>query len=85
MMDAERIYQFKGRKAVVIGAGSVGVETSISLKRRGMEVTLLEQLGHVLPTVFDEEAAAIIRKRIEDLGIKTLTGEKAVRLPETDT
>lgn len=79
MADAERIYQFKGDKAVVIGAGSVGVETSISLKRRGMEVTLLEQLGHVLPTVFDEEAAAIVRKRIEDLGIKTITGEKAVQ------
>lgn len=79
MADAERIYHLKGKRAVVIGAGSVGVETSISLKRRGMEVTLLEQLGHVLPTVFDEEAASIIKKRIEDLGITTVTGEKAVQ------
>lgn len=79
MADAERIYHLKGKKAVVIGAGSVGVESSISLKRRGMEVTLLEQLGHVLPTVFDEEAAAIIHKKIEGLGIKTITGEKAIR------
>lgn len=79
MADAERIYHMKGQKAVVIGAGSVGVESCISLKRRGMEVTLLEQLGHVLPTVFDEEAASIIRKRIEHLGIKTFTGEKAIR------
>lgn len=81
MADAERIYNLKGKKAVVIGAGSVGVESCISLKRRGMEVTLLEQLGHVLPTVFDEEAASIIRKRIEDLGIKTITGEKAIQFP----
>jgi NAD(P)H-nitrite reductase large subunit len=79
MADAERIYNLKGRKAVVIGAGSVGVESCISLKRRGMEVTLLEQLAHVLPTVFDEEAASIVRKRIENLGIKTITGEKALR------
>jgi NAD(P)H-nitrite reductase large subunit len=79
MADAERIYHLKGKKAVVIGAGSVGVETSISLKRRGMEVTLLEQLGHVLPTVFDEEAASIIKKRIEGLGITTVTGERAVQ------
>jgi NAD(P)H-nitrite reductase large subunit len=79
MADAERIYNLKGRKAVVIGAGSVGVESCISLKRRGMEVTLLEQLGHVLPTVFDEEAASIIRKRIENLGIKTILGEKAIQ------
>jgi len=79
MADAERIYQSKGKKAVVIGAGSIGVETSISLKRRGMEVTLLEQLAHVLPTVFDEEAASIIKNRIEDLGIITVTGEKAIQ------
>ena len=61
MADAERIYNLKGKKAVVIGAGSVGVESCISLKRRGMEVTLLEQLAHVLPPVFDEGAASIIR------------------------
>ena len=79
MVDAERIYHLKGKMAVVIGAGSIGVETSISLRRRGMEVTLLEQLGHVLPTVFDEEAASIIKKRIEDLGITTVTGEKAIQ------
>ena len=57
MQDAERIYHLLGSKAVVIGAGSIGVEASISLKRRGLKVSLLEQLGHVLPTVFDEEAA----------------------------
>jgi NAD(P)H-nitrite reductase large subunit len=79
MEDAERVYQLKGTKAIVIGAGSIGVESSISLKRRGLNVTLLEQLGHVLPTVFDEEAASIVKKRIEELGIKVITGEKAVR------
>mgnify|MGYP005833476797 CR=1 FL=1 len=79
MADAERIYQLSGKAAAVIGAGSIGVETCISLRRRGMEVTLLEQLGHVLPTVFDEEAASIIKQRIEGLGITTLTGEKAIQ------
>ena len=79
MEDAERVYQLKGTKAIVIGAGSIGVESSISLKRRGLKVTLLEQLGHVLPTVFDEEAASIVKKRIEELGIEVITGEKAVR------
>lgn len=78
MEDAERIYNFSGTKAVVIGAGSVGVEASISLIRRGMKVTLLEQLGYVLPTVFDEEAASIIRKRVEDIGVEVITGEKAL-------
>ncbi len=79
MKDAENIYNAAGKRAAVIGAGSIGVESCISLKRRGIDVTLVEQLGHVLPTVFDNYAASIIRKRIEDLGIKVITGEKAVR------
>jgi NAD(P)H-nitrite reductase large subunit len=79
MADAERIYTMKGARAVVIGAGSIGVEACISLTRRGIKATLLEQLGQVMPTVFDAEAAQIVRKRIEDLGIEVLTGEKALR------
>lgn len=79
MQDAENIYGSKGKRAVVIGAGSIGVESCISLKRKGMDVTLVEQLGRVLPTVFDDRASAIIRKRMEDLGIKVNTGERAVQ------
>ncbi|MEW6332877.1 MAG: FAD-dependent oxidoreductase [Thermodesulfobacteriota bacterium] len=79
MADAERIYRTKGNRAVVIGAGSIGVEACISLTRRGIKTTLLEQLGQVMPTVFDTEAAAIVQQRIEDLGVEVFTGEKALR------
>ena len=79
MADAEKIYGLKGKKAVVIGAGSVGVESCISLLRRGIKATLLEQLGYVLPTVFDEEGSLIIRKVIEGLGVKVVTGERALK------
>jgi len=78
MQDAERIYNFKGDRAVVVGAGSIGVESCISLMKRGIRVTLLEQLGHVLPTVFDDEAAGIIRGVIEQRGIEVITGERAI-------
>ena len=78
MRDAERIYNFNGDRAVVVGAGSIGVEACISLMRRGVRVTLLEQLGHVLPTVFDDEAAGMIRGVIEQMGIEVITGERAI-------
>lgn len=80
MDDAERIYRFKAAKAVVLGAGSRGVEVSISLRKREMAVSLLEELGQVLPTVFDEEAAAIVRKRIEDTGVRVLANTRAQRV-----
>jgi len=80
MADAEKILNMRGKRAVVIGAGSIGVEACISLTRRGIKATLLEQLGQVMPTVFDAEAAAIVQQRIEDLGIEVITGEKALKL-----
>ena len=84
MQDAENIYNFKGERAVVIGAGSIGVESCISLMRRGMRVTLLEQLGHILPTVFDDEAAGIVRGVIEQMGIEVITGERAIEFTGND-
>lgn len=78
MRDADRILNMKGKKAVVIGAGSIGVEACISLLHRGVKVTLLEQLGQVFPTVFDEEAAAIVGRVIQNMGIEVITGERAV-------
>lgn len=76
--DAERISNYSGRKAVVIGAGPIGVEAIISLKKRGWDVILVELLDYVLPTLFDNEVSSILRKRIEDYGIEVLTGERAV-------
>jgi len=79
MADADLVLNLTGKKAVVIGAGSIGIESCISLMRRGLKVTLIEQLGQVLPTVFDEEAAAIIKAVVEGMGIEVLTGERATR------
>lgn len=78
MADADKVLKMKGKKAVVIGAGSIGVESCISLLRRGVKVTLLEQLGQVFPTVFDEESSAIVRKVVEDMGVEVITGERAL-------
>lgn len=74
--DAERVLKFSGQRAVVIGAGSIGVESSISLLRRGFKVTLIEQLGQILPTVFDNEAAGMVQGAIEEMGVNTITGER---------
>ena len=79
MADADRVYNLKGKKAVVIGAGSIGVESCISMMRRGLQVTLIEQLSQVMPTVFDDEAASIIKEVVEGMGIEVLTGERATR------
>jgi len=77
LQDAENILRFSGRKVVVIGAGPIGIEASISLRKRGWQVSLVELMSRVLPTMFDEKPSSVLEKRMEEYGIQVLTGEKA--------
>ncbi len=40
-----------GRKAVIVGGGYIGLETAASLKKQGMEVTVLEAIPRILQRV----------------------------------
>ena len=78
LADADSIFHYSGRKAVVIGAGAIGVEASISLRKRGWNVMIIELLDRVLPTMFDYEPSLIMREKLEGFGIEVYTGEKAM-------
>jgi NADH oxidase (H2O2-forming) len=84
LADADSIFHYSGRKAVVIGAGAIGVEASISLRKRGWQVVIIELLDRVLPTMFDPEVSLMMRKRIEGFGIEVHTGEKAMSFNGND-
>lgn len=61
------------KKAVVIGAGFIGLEMAESLVHRGLDVTIIEKAPHVLPPL-DEEMAAYITKELKANGVKLYTG-----------
>lgn len=69
------------KKAVVIGAGFIGLEMAESLVQRGMEVIIVEKAPHVLPP-FDEEMAAYIRKELAANGVRLYTGLAAESFEE---
>lgn len=83
--DVDAITNFinihNAKKAVVIGAGFIGLEMAESLAHRGMAVTIVEKAPHVLPP-FDEEMAAYIRKELIANGIKLYTGLAAESFEE---
>ena len=60
------------KKAVVIGAGFIGLEMAESLVHRGLEVTIIEKAPHVLPPL-DEEMAAYVTKELTANGVKLYT------------
>jgi NADPH-dependent 2,4-dienoyl-CoA reductase/sulfur reductase-like enzyme len=59
--------------AIIVGAGYIGLEMADALTVRGLEVTQMEQLGEVLPTV-DPELGALVHAELAARGVRVLTG-----------
>ncbi|HFI0513216.1 TPA: FAD-dependent oxidoreductase [Streptococcus suis] len=69
-----KLEQINSGKAVVIGAGFIGLEMAENLALKGLTVTLVEQAPHVLPT-FDLEMARYIETELSEKGIQVMTGQ----------
>ncbi|XSS46662.1 NAD(P)/FAD-dependent oxidoreductase [Propionibacteriaceae bacterium Y2011] len=63
-----------GRRAIVIGSGFIGCEAAASLRRRGLEVTLLTRSAKPQADRLGDEAASRITTWLEDLGVTIRTG-----------
>ncbi|PWR04525.1 nitrite reductase large subunit [Meridianimarinicoccus roseus] len=63
-----------GRKAVVIGGGLLGLEAAAGLAERGMDVTVVHLMGHLMERQLDEAAGYLLRRDLEKRGITVLTG-----------
>ena len=59
----------KGGKAVVIGGGLLGLEAAAGLALRGMDVTVVHLMGHLMERQLDEAAGYLLRRALEDKGI----------------
>jgi NADPH-dependent 2,4-dienoyl-CoA reductase/sulfur reductase-like enzyme len=69
------------RTAVVVGAGYIGVEMAEALTLRGIQVTQIEALPEVLPTV-DGELGAVVRAELAAHGVEVLTGTRVLSIAE---
>ncbi|MFW7418979.1 FAD-dependent oxidoreductase [Vagococcus fluvialis] len=75
----ESIETTQPKKAVVVGAGFIGLEMAENLAKKGLEVTIVEFASHVLPTV-DDEMAAFIHNELVDNGLTVHTEKGVVEL-----
>ena len=69
-----------GGNAVVIGGGLLGLEAAAGLAERGMNVTVVHLMGHLMERQLDEAAGYLLRKDLESRGItiRTLASTKAI-------
>ncbi len=68
--------------AVIVGAGYIGLEMADALTIRGLQVTQMEQLPEVLPTV-DSELGALVHAELAGHGVEVLTGTTVRQISRT--
>lgn len=71
------------RRAVVLGAGFIGVEAAEALAHRGLEVTLVDLAPHPLPPL-ERELAWLVTEELRALGVDVRTGVAAERVDHDD-
>lgn len=65
------------RRALVVGAGFIGVELSLLLTELGVHVTVLGRRGWLMPRVLDPETAAVAEKAVRARGVEVALGVPA--------
>ncbi len=62
------------KRAVVAGAGVIGLEMAVALKRAGLDVTVVEMFSQVIPRICDDDMARMVQSYCEEIGIKFMLG-----------
>jgi len=72
--DARNIIEYAGRskKAVVVGAGPIGLEIAVGLSKNGLDVTVVEMLANALPRALDKDMAKLVESSVKGGGIRLI-------------
>ena len=80
----ESLERIQPKKALIVGAGYVGLEMAEGLTMRGIHVTQVEMLPEVLPTV-EVELGALVHDELVKHGVDVHTNATVTRITKTDT
>ncbi|WES64906.1 FAD-dependent oxidoreductase [Microbacter sp. GSS18] len=71
------------RRAVVLGAGFIGLEAAEALRHAGLDVAVVELAPHVLPPL-EQELATLVTEELQALGIRVIDGIGAASVDHAD-
>jgi NADPH-dependent 2,4-dienoyl-CoA reductase/sulfur reductase-like enzyme len=80
----ESLDRIQPRKALIVGAGYVGLEMAEGLTMRGIAVTQVEMLPEVLPTV-DDELGRLVHAELQRHGVAVHTNSTVTRISRTQS
>ncbi|MEJ2074886.1 MAG: nitrite reductase large subunit NirB [Reinekea sp.] len=71
---------------VVIGGGLLGLEAANALKSLGLKTHVVEFAPRLMPVQLDEQAGALLKNKIEELGVTvhTATGTQSIETTDDD-
>ena len=75
----------RSRTAIVLGGGLVGLHAAENLARAGLQVTVVEQEGRLLPTYMDAEAASMVEAAFREGGIGLCLRARVVEVSRSAT
>lgn len=83
--DAIKSYidQNKPRKAVIVGAGFIGLEMAENLHEAGLEVTVVEKANQVMAPL-DYSMAALVHQELKNKGVNLMLEESVSGFEEID-
>ena len=84
--DSRRIREWidtkKARRAVVVGGGFIGLEMAENLAHRGLEITIIEGAGQLMPPL-DPEMAEFVRQHLVTRKARVQLGDPVAGFEET--
>ncbi|HZD60161.1 MAG TPA: FAD-dependent oxidoreductase [Anaerolineae bacterium] len=79
----EFVDQVTPERVVVVGAGFIGLEMAENLRRRGVNVTVVELADRILPAL-DFEMAALVNQHVLEKGVNIIRGSGVHTLHHED-
>ncbi len=84
--DARRLRDLaaRARRAVLIGGGLLGLEAGNGLRLAGLQVEVVEFFPRLLPRQLDEAGAALLERRLTEMGFTFHLGAKTQEIVAED-
>lgn len=67
------------KRVLIVGAGLIGLKCAEGIFDRVKSVTVVDMATRILPSILDEEGAALVQSQLERKGLRFLLGDSAAK------